>query len=231
MGPRPDGRGIPASPPSPRSRNIRLQWGRDQMAAGSTHGQEVVVEIGSLQWGRDQMAAGSEGEAQRCFQSRSFNGAATRWPRDPFVNTEGRKKIKRLQWGRDQMAAGSAYTTPQLDVIVAPSMGPRPDGRGIGAAVPMGRSRSRPSMGPRPDGRGITLRAVQKALASAPFNGAATRWPRDPASLADFLPELADLQWGRDQMAAGSRIGAAGESYGVGLQWGRDQMAAGSGLA
>ena len=178
MGPRPDGRGI-VERPDHDVRMESLQWGRDQMAAGSCPLGITVGATVNLQWGRDQMAAGS------------------RHPR-PAGNRD-----RDLQWGRDQMAAGSAYATASMCDAAIPSMGPRPDGRGIrllaiggtsitrpfnGAATRWPRDlapgggrdgNSIPSMGPRPDGRGIAPASSYSPLESDPFNGAATRWPRD----------------------------------------------------
>ena len=173
------------------------------------------------------MAAGSAESIQALNGIRPFNGAATRWPRDlgiavgtaaivapsmgPRPDGRGISKIPApsldapvLQWGRDQMAAGSILTARNREGNHIPSMGPRPDGRGIHAdhrAVCRG---SHPSMGPRPDGRGIRRgrRWVRRRLRS--FNGAATRWPRDHPLSEPTTPFRISLQWGRDQMAAGS---------------------------
>ena len=57
------------------------------MAAGSRGVAAMMTAKECLQWGRDQMAAGSWSERRGCDRRGTFNGAATRWPRDPGIAT------------------------------------------------------------------------------------------------------------------------------------------------
>ena len=225
MGPRPDGRGIHRLGHHYMSQLSDLQWGRDQMAAGSPLLPSLAALALNLQWGRDQMAAGSD-----CTGDSARGCQALQWGRDQMAAgsrpcAPSPREPKILQWGRDQMAAGSRMASrtgsatgtfngaatrwprdrkphAKIQTFGLPSMGPRPDGRGI---VPDQRRHGRhphPSMGPRPDGRGIVI-------------------------VAFALPTLADLQWGRDQMAAGSSARSRsclvfGSFNGAATRWPRD---------
>ena len=224
MGPRPDGRGTPAPSRSPAPGH----W---------------------LQWGRDRMAAERRGRACRARPCRSFNGAATGWPRN--VGKRG-----------------------FIMIFHVASMGPRPDGRGTCTGGAQSLFCLPASMGPRPDGRGTVVpRSGVNALgklqwgrdrmaAERPsrsiaisdktcFNGAATGWPRNAACKTERAERSQSFNgaatgWPRNAWrlavwAAAGRICFNGAATGwprngpgalalrcllYVLQWGRDRMAA-----
>ena len=130
MGPRPDGRGIGVELVTAGS-TFDLQWGRDQMAAGSSLNRTRHVPFEDLQWGRDQMAAGSR------------------------HGVHPHSRLSRPSMGPRPDGRGIWAGTEHGGTAGRPSMGPRPDGRGIVGHEKIPVEESYPSMGPRPDGRGI----------------------------------------------------------------------------
>ncbi len=218
---------------------------------GNLDARQITLAIGNLQWGRDHSAAEmwpARPSAMRC--PATFNGAATirprkfcrkcrktvkladlQWGRDHSAaemppNVIAPSHPRNLQWGRDHSAAEIAVDRTQTHASGAPSMGPRPFGRGNcpgGSAV---RNRRIPSMGPRPFGRGNQHRVSGLDGNLQPFNGAATIRPRKYRSQCGEAPQIAALQWGRDHSAAEIRLPTAWSSPCSLLQWGRDHSAA-----
>ena len=162
-----------------------------------------------LQWGRDRMAAERapdpppHQQVQPASMGPRPDGRGTRRPARP------ERTAPMLQWGRDRMAAERGEPIPDRTER-QPSMGPRPDGRGTvydptnqvpAPYLQWGRDRMAaerngaivgyrqmllPSMGPRPDGRGTCSATMRPRSRSAPFNGAATGWPRNVAGRRHF---------------------------------------------
>ena len=202
MGPRPDGRGTGFESAKNYAR-IKLQWGRDRMAAERSQGplDQEVPDV--LQWGRDRMAAERSDRTTALSWQARFNGAATGWPRNDCSQgarvprrrasmgprPDGRgtcpwcvwsRPYRRLQWGRDRMAAERMLTPMKAVISIMLQWG-----RDRMAAERRHRRvdvRQRlASMGPRPDGRGTRIGRTSPLTSRNGFNGAATGWPRNAA--------------------------------------------------
>ncbi len=87
-----------------------------------------------------------------------------------------------LQWGRGPKAAETEAFAEVLRLRMAPSMGPRPEGRG----------------NPGPDCR--------RSRRSPTFNGAAARRPRKHSIIGAVRIAVAGLQWGRGPKAAETKV-------------------------
>ncbi len=189
-----------------RERSACLQWGRDHSAAemAARTGTDGIFEY--LQWGRDHSAAEIPvaGPVLRLDQWPSMgprpfgrgnrpvptvytaSNHSLQWGRDHSAAEIGdtahpTAAITSLQWGRDHSAAEIIIALCCRPASLAPSMGPRPFGRGNGRKVFVADSVPPPSMGPRPFGRGNTqLQRLWRAYTKT-FNGAATIRPRKSA--------------------------------------------------
>ena len=155
---------------------------------------------------------------------RCFNGAATGWPRNVNRRRPSRESIDELQWGRDRMAAERRARTCSSTQATG---------------LQWGRDRMAAER--------VSATAIRSSTGEC-FNGAATGWPRNENAI-DVSRLNAKLQWGRDRMAAergqvliraarpgasmgprpdgrGTTVQVAQAALAAELQWGRDRMAA-----
>ena len=175
MGPRPDGRGRRPDRPAVRGRARRVNGA----AAGWPRKVLPIAEAlrpGWRQWGRGRMAAEGAGQGDLGAGVPRVNGAAAGWPRKGLI---GRRRL----------------------AVFRASMGPRPDGRGRGAARIHGVYEYTASMGPRPDGRGRTSSVNFNSSAAAASMGPRPDG-RGRSGTTGGQTATLQRQWGRGRMAA-----------------------------
>ena len=204
----------------------------------------VRPSMGPRPDGRGRASAGYP----RPSASRSFNGAATGWPRKAGGNRLGQADGLAFNgaatgWPR-KAGVERVCTRWRVPFNGAATGWPRK-----GRNCPSPRLYRDPSMGPRPDGRGRHAGEFFHVFGAAAFNGAATGWPRKAVSRLQPCLTIrpfngAATGWPRKACAASHHLsfsrafnGAAtgwprkagiraGRRVIGSLQWGRDRMAA-----